>query len=98
MPLQKAKFTGVSTVAATEDTAVMVTETPTLPRANHVATSEYMPPGQQATRIIPRPSSPGMANAHTANEVSGGRNRNLCDKSCHRCPRDLTNSSEVVEG
>ena len=51
---QKAKFSGMTTMAMALEMAVMDTDSATLPRARCVRMLLTLPGGQQATRIMPR--------------------------------------------
>src|SRR5690606_25282980 len=76
----KAKLNGVITTAARLDIAVMVTDTATFPFAIQVITLEKVPPGQDATRIMPRANSAGTRNTQVTRQVASGSNRNWAIK------------------
>ena len=63
-------------MAARLDTAVMLTETATLPRPSQVMMLENEPPGQDATRIMPSASSASTSNHQVVRQVAAGNNTN----------------------
>ena len=58
----------------------MLTETATLPRPSQVMTLEKLPPGQEATRIMPSASSGSMFSSQVNRQVAAGSNRNCANR------------------
>src|SRR5690554_2571267 len=68
------------TTAAKLEIAVMVTDTATLPLPIQVIMFENVPPGQEATKIIPRANSAGTLKSHVNKQVASGKKINCATK------------------
>src|SRR5690554_7430339 len=68
------------TTAAKLEIAVMVTDTATLPLPNQVIMIENVPPGQEATKIIPKANSAGTLKSHDNKQVASSKKINCATK------------------
>ncbi len=76
MPAQKEKLNGVKKMAATLETAVKLTESATFPWARLVKKLETFPPGQAATRNMPKAMLGGGLSRVTNTQVKKGKIKN----------------------
>ena len=80
---QAQKLKGVSTTASAVEMAVSETDSSTLALASELMKLEMLPPGQEATRIMPRPIMGEIhpVSAMASRQVNAGRST-----SWHRMP------------
>ncbi len=96
-PPQKAKFSGMATMAMALDTAVIDTLSATLPLARCVRMLLTLPGGQQATRIMPN----AMLGAGCSSKVSAkgdrGQGEELRDDARGKRHRHARDAAEVLQ-